>query len=73
MLDFMIVRLSATCAPVERIVVCAHEMPLGIAGYLREGHTIYDVFVLKNKTKRIFYYQAAAGWSHQKPAGGLLI
>ena len=54
---FMIAHPSATCAPVKLNDMRAHQNPPGISGWLCEGRIVYDAFVLKNKTKGI-YYQA---------------
>lgn len=54
---FMIAHPCATVAPTKLEDYKIHEDPPGISGSLVEGRICYDVFVLENKAKAI-YYQA---------------
>lgn len=54
---FMIAHPCATVAPTKLEDYKIHQDAPGISGSLVEGRICYDAFVLKNKTKAI-YYQA---------------
>lgn len=54
---FMIAHPVATVAPTKLEDYKTHQDPPGISGELVEGRICYDVFVLENKAKAI-YYQA---------------
>lgn len=52
---FIMCHSVATVAPVKLESYKTHEDPPGINGTLVEGRICYDAFVLKNKTKAIYY------------------
>ncbi len=54
---FIMCHSVATVAPVKLESYKTHEDPPGINGTLVEGRICYDAFVLKNKTKAIYYQE----------------
>ena len=56
---FMVAHPVATVAPTKLASYKIHRDPPGINGSLVEGRINYDAFIMKNKTKAI-YYQATA-------------
>ncbi|MGN1134807.1 MAG: N4-gp56 family major capsid protein [Oscillospiraceae bacterium] len=53
---FLITHPCAMCSPVKLAEYNVHETPPGISGWLVEGRTYYDAFVLDNKKKAIAIY-----------------
>lgn len=56
---FIITHPSATVAPKKLEDYKTHDNPPGINGWLVEGRTIYDAFVLNNKAKAIYAHKTA--------------
>lgn len=56
---FIITHPVATVAPKKLEDYKTHDNPPGINGWLVEGRTIYDAFVLKNKAKAIYAHKTA--------------
>lgn len=50
---YMIVHPCAMCSPVKLAEYNIHEDPPGISGWLVEGRTYYDAFILDNKKKAV--------------------
>lgn len=60
---FMITHPCAMCSPVKLAEYIVHEDPPGISGWLIEGRTYYDAFVLNNKKN------AVAVWYNNTSSG----
>jgi N4-gp56 family major capsid protein len=56
---FIVVHPSATVAPKKLEDYKTHDNPPGINGWLVEGRTIYDAFVLTNKNKALYAWKTA--------------
>ncbi len=52
---FILTHPSATTAPKQLEEFKVHENPPGISGWLVEGRTIYDAFVLNEKVDAVYY------------------
>ena len=57
--EFIVTHPVATVAPIKLLDYRAHENPPGINGWLLEGRTIYDAFVLKNKMGAVYVHKSA--------------
>ena len=57
---FMLVHPCATVAPKKLEDYKMHDNPPGVNGWLVEGRICYDAFVMKNKTKAIYYQAVTA-------------
>jgi N4-gp56 family major capsid protein len=55
--EFIVTNPIATVAPKKLEEYKTHENPPGISGWLVEGRTIYDAFVLKNKVNAIYVHK----------------
>lgn len=58
--DFFVTNKIATTAPVKLSEYKIHDNPPGINGWLVEGRTYYDAFVLDNKKNAIYVHKASA-------------
>lgn len=56
---FLIAHPSATVAPKKLEDYKTHDNPPGINGWLVEGRTIYDAFVLSNKVNALYVHKTA--------------
>lgn len=56
---FILTHPVAACGPKQLNEHRVHDNPPGISGWLVEGRVLYDVFILNNKKKAIFYHGAA--------------
>jgi len=57
--EFIVTHQIATVAPKKLEDYKTHDNPPGINGWLVEGRTIYDAFVLKNKVNAIYVHKNA--------------
>ncbi len=57
--DFFITNKIATTAPVKLSEYKIHDNPPGVNGWLVEGRTYYDAFVLDNKKSAIYVHKAS--------------
>lgn len=57
--DFFITNKIATTAPVKLSEYKTHDNPPGVNGWLVEGRTYYDAFVLDNKKSAIYVHKAS--------------
>lgn len=56
---FIMTHRVATCAPVKLTEYKIHDNPPGVNGWLVEGRTAYDAFVLENKAAAIYVHKTA--------------
>lgn len=57
--DFFVTNKIATTAPVKLSEYKIHDNPPGINGWLVEGRTYYDAFVLDNKKNAIYVHKTS--------------